>query len=257
MLLRAVVPQKHLRRESKESVHLATGVVATIAALVLGLLVASAMDSFDKHRDGLHDLATKTVLLDGMLEHFGSDAAGARKALHLVLASAIDRAWPPEGKEGRSANLAEVRSENEQLYRAVRELTATNDAQKALQTEAMSMLADLAKTRWYLSHPDDTTIPPLFVSLLIFWLFVLFVSFGLFAPTNATVIASLMVCAVSVAGAMLMIIDLDQPVNGLLQVSSAPLKAALAQVGGDAKNETHETPSGSVDVYGTRVTGSP
>jgi hypothetical protein len=232
MVLRCALPEKHLRRESKEAVHLATGVVATIAALVLGLLVASAMDSFDAHREGLHDLATKTVILDGVLDHYGSDAADARKALKSALAVAIDRAWPEDGATSRLGNMNEVQAENEYLYRSIRSLQPTNEMQKSLQAEALSTFSELAKTRWYISHPDDATIPPLFVALLIFWLFVMFVSFGLFAPTNTTVIVAMLVCAVSVSGAMLMIVDLDQPVTGLVQVSPGPLKAALMQIGG-------------------------
>ena len=70
-----------------------------------------------------------------------------------------------------------------------------------------------------------------FLVVLVFWLTILFISFGLFAPPNATVIATLFVCALSVSGAIFLILELDQPFEGLIRISSAPLRNALAHLG--------------------------
>jgi hypothetical protein len=70
-----------------------------------------------------------------------------------------------------------------------------------------------------------------FLVVMVFWLAVIFASFGLFAPRNATVIATLFVCALSVSGAIFLILELDSPFSGLLQISDAPLRNAIAHLG--------------------------
>ena len=76
-----------------------------------------------------------------------------------------------------------------------------------------------------------STIPTPFLVILFFWITIIFISFGLFARPNATVIASLFVCALSVSAAVYLILDMDQPFGGLIQVSSAPLSDALSHLG--------------------------
>jgi membrane-bound ClpP family serine protease len=70
---------------------------------------------------------------------------------------------------------------------------------------------------------------PLLIVLL-FWLTIIFTSFGLFAPRNATVVVSLLVSALSVSGAVFLILEMYSPYAGLIHVSSAPLRAALTHL---------------------------
>ncbi len=103
--------------------------------------------------------------------------------------------------------------------------------QRSLQSQALQICTDLARTRWLLTEEDETAIPRPFLIVVVFWLTVLFMSFGLFSPWNPTVIVTLLVCALSVAGAIFLIVDLDEPLGGLIQISSTPLRHALAQLG--------------------------
>src|SRR5689334_23977436 len=73
--------------------------------------------------------------------------------------------------------------------------------------------------------------PVPFLVVLVFWPCIIFASFGLFAPRNGTVIAAFFVCALSVSGAIFLILELDRSFEGLLQVSSTPLRSALSQLG--------------------------
>jgi hypothetical protein len=234
MFLRGRLPAEHLCKQSKEIVQLGTGLVATMAALVLGLLVASAMDTFDAQRNGVREIAGNIVLLDEALAHYGGPTATiARQILRARLTAAIQQTWPDEKTEALDPleSIARIAADGDDVYDLINKFAPTDDAHRSIQSQAQAIVADLAKTRWQLSHPDDTTIPELFVALVVFWLFVLFVSFGLFSPANTTVFATLLVCAISVSGAMLMIIDLDQPSRGLVRVSSTPLRSALEQIG--------------------------
>lgn len=230
IFLQRVLPEAHLRPESKDVIKLGTGLIATMAALVLGLLVGTAKSSFDSQTSGFQQLATNIILLDRTLAHYGADAKQAREQLRGTVTSMIERLWPPKGSHSSGLDDAATTADAGALYDAIRGLSPRDDFQRSLQTQALQLGADLARNRWQLSQPNDGSLPIPFLVVLAFWLFVLFTSFGLFSPRNGTVIAVLLVCALSVAGAVLLIVDLDQPFEGMLQVSSAPLRSALAQI---------------------------
>ena len=91
---------------------------------------------------------------------------------------------------------------------------------------------ELGQARWLLvAQSQSSSVPTPFLVILVFWLAILFVSFGLFAPANTTVLSTLFLCAVSVAGAIFLVLELANPYQGLLRVSSAPLRGALALLG--------------------------
>jgi hypothetical protein len=235
MMLRAVVPEHHLSGESKDVVKLGTGLIATLSALVLGLLIASAKSSFDAQRTGFQQLSANIVLLDRTLARFGPEAKDARNGLRQLVASAIERIWRENAStssgpsSGLGSSALTVRGST--VFDQVRDLSPKTEAQRWLQSQALQICSDLAKTRWLLTEQDESAIPTPFLVVVIFWLTVLFTSWGLFSPMNPTVIATLLVCALSVAGAMFLIVDLDQPFDGLIQISSTPLRSALSQLG--------------------------
>ena len=127
----------------------------------------------------------------------------------------------------------EPTAESEALYAKIQELSPQNEAQRALKAQAERIGTDLAHTRWLLVEQRGSSIPMPFLVVLVFWLSILFVSFGLFAPPNATVIATLFVCALSVSGAISLIPELDQSFEELIQMHATPHRAgAPRSVGG-------------------------
>jgi hypothetical protein len=231
IFLQRVLPQSHLRQESKDVIKLGTGLIATMAALVLGLLVGTAKSSFDSQNSGFQQLATNIILLDRTLAHYGPDAKQSREQLRRTITSTIDRLWPADGSHSSGLDDSTITADAGSLYDSIRSLSPRDDSQRSLQTQALQISTDLARNRWQLSQPDDGSLPIPFLVVLAFWLLVLFFSFGLFSPRNGTVLTVLFVCALSVAGAVFLIVDLDQPFEGLLRVSSASLRSALAQLG--------------------------
>jgi hypothetical protein len=231
LILRTLLPEGHLSHESKEVVKVATGLVATMAALVLGLLVASAKAAFDAQKTGFQEMATNLVLLDRTLKHYGPDADGARQVLRETTTAAVDHLWPANGAKTEGLGDKKVTARGESLYNAVRALEPKDDVHRAMQSEALSIGAQLARTRWQLSQQDDVSNSKPFMIVLIFWLSMIFLSFGLFSPANPTTVTALLVCALSVAGAILLIVDLDQPFDGLIHVSDKPLRYAIEQFG--------------------------
>ena len=231
MLLQKVLPQSHLTRESREIIGLGTGLIATMAALVLGLLVGAASSNFNEKEQGFEKMATDFILLDRVLAQFGPQAQPAREQLKQVVATMIDHVWPAEGLQGPDVDADAITSQGSALFDALRVLTPGDDAQRALYNKAIEISSELARTRWKLTSKQGDALPRPFLGVLMFWLFVLFTSFGLFAPRNATVMAVLFLCAMSVAAAVALIVDLDQPFEGLLRITSESLREAQSKLG--------------------------
>jgi hypothetical protein len=231
MYLRRVVPESHLSSESKDAVKMGIGLVATLSALVLGLLVASAKSSFDAQRAGFRQLSTNLIVLDRSLKFYGPETKDSREQLRRIVAGLLDHQWPASGSRTANLDAPELTESGVAFYLAVQNLAPRTDAQKATQSQALQISADLARTRWQLSQGEESSIPIPFLIVLILWLTVLFITFGLFSPPNATVVVILLICAMSVAGALFLIAELDRPFNGLIQISSKPLRDALGQLG--------------------------
>lgn len=231
MYLQQIIPKHCLEAETKDVIRLATGLIATMAALVLGLLVSGAKSSFDDESENFRQLALNIVLLDRTLVQFGEAAMPAREHLKRTLEQTIETLWPSAG--ANTGNLADQRitAEGNELRQALRELKASDDYEQSLKGQAMQLCTDLTHDRWRAIQPSEDSLPMVFLVVVAGWLAVLFTSFGLFSPRNKLALAALFICAASVAGAMLLIVDLDQPFDGLVRVSSAPLQDALLKLG--------------------------
>jgi len=232
MILRAMLPEKHLSAETKDLVRLGMGLVGTMTALVLGLLVASAKSSFDAQRSGLAQLSANVIVLDRTLARYGTESKDAREMLRASVADLIQRTWPEENPEsGHSVARTGTEGRYEDLYEKIQELAPKNEAQRALQAQAMKVATDAGQTRWLMFAQRSSSIPTPFLVVLVCWLTLIMASFGLFAPPNAVVFFTLIVCTLTVSSAIFLILDLDQPFGGMIQLSSAPLRDALAQLG--------------------------
>ena len=231
MALRAVLPEHHLSAESKDVVKLGTGLIATLSALVLGLLIASAKSSFDAQRTGFQQLAANLVLLNRALAHYGPETKDMRQTLHDLVASTIERLWPENASTATGLDAAPLTASGGMLIDQIRALSPKNDGQRWAQSQALQITTDLARSRWLMIEQNESAIPTPFLVVVVFWLTILFTSFGLFSPWNPTVVATLLVCALSVAGAVFLIVDLDQHFGGMIQISSTPLRNALSQIG--------------------------
>jgi hypothetical protein len=221
VFVRNALPEHHLSADSKDVVKLGIALIATMSALVLSLLIASAKSAYDTRSNQLVQVSADIIELDRTLARYGPETKEPRSLLERSVAATLERFWPAEGAQPIAID--PKASPVEALYDKIEELSPQNDAQRALRGQAETTALDMGRTRLLLfEHP---------LVVLVFWLCIIFASFGLFAPRNATVIAVLCVCALSVSGAIFLILELDRSFEGLLQVSGAPLRAALAQLG--------------------------
>lgn len=227
--LRAVIPATHLTEEAKDSVRVGMGSIATMTALVLGLLVASTKSDYDHEKNEITQMAAKIDYLDRVLADYGPEANESRALLRGAVESAIARMWPDQKSE--HAELDPNLSRSEALPASIERLSPQNNVQESLQEQAVSLANDLGQARWLLYEQTESSVSTPMLIIVIAWLAIIFVSVGLFAPPNPTVIISLMMAALSVSGAIFLILELDLPFDGILKISSAPMHNALEHLG--------------------------
>jgi hypothetical protein len=225
MYLRNALSDDHLREDVRDVVRLSTGLIGTIAALVLGLLIASAKSSYDARSTQIKQITSNIILLDSLLEQYGPDAHQLRVILRNGVPPLIDRIWN-EGDRAKTGPFAATAAAQAFLNK-IQELEPNNDSKRALKARVLSAAADLAQARLSLFVQAHDSIPAPFLAILIFWLTIIFASFGLFVRPNPIVIITFFVGTLSVAGAIFLILEMDQPFAGLLQISSEPLRHAL------------------------------
>jgi hypothetical protein len=231
MTLRAALPPDHLSEESRDAVKLATGVIATLAALVLGLLVASAKGSFDTRRAAVESLAADIIAFDRLLARYGPETREVRDLFRKTVAARIAETWPETGPVSSALDTTWGTMTVEGIEHQLGELSPGTPEQAWLRQRALEKSADLAHTRWTLLVRWDTSIQTPFLAVLGFWLFCVFLCVGVIGPRNGTVVAALFLAALSVSATIFLIMELDRPYQGLISISGAPMRAALAQLG--------------------------
>jgi hypothetical protein len=229
MWLRGVLPKQHLDAESTATVKVGIGLIATMTALVLGLVTGAAKSSFDQMNTAIKSAATDMLALDRTLAQYGPESAEARELLYHAVQVRVDAVWPRSSSQKVELDVPDVRS-TEIVVAKILALAPQNDDQRWERSRALSLGEDLLEARWVASSGGGTTVLGAFLVALLFWLGLTFASFGLFAPRNVTVIATLFLCSLSVAGAVFLVLEMDGPFEGVVKVSPQPLRYALTQM---------------------------
>jgi len=227
--LRKVLPSHHLDADSRDVVKLGMGLVGTMAALILGLLVTSAKGAYDAQSSELTQVSANVLMLDRVLAHYGPESSEARESLRTAVAHALDTMWS-HGRRGPSQKKPASHT-NESLYDTIQKLSPKDDAQRTLKSNALAITMNLGQTRSLMYEQTETSVSKPLVIVMIFWLTIVFVSWGLFSPTNGTVITTFLAAGLAVSGAIFLILEMYNPYGGMIQISSGPLRAALAQLG--------------------------
>lgn len=231
MFLRTVLPEHHLSDASKEVVKLVTGLIATLAALVLGLLVASAKNSFDTFNEGFRQSSARIVLLDRALAQYGPETRELREMLRTSYATRIERLFPSGTSRRSTLDASEGTAALEGFQLRLRALSPQNDTQRSLQSRALEIGDAVAQARWQGIEEEGNTIPAPFLVILIFWLAAMFAGFGLFAPRHGMAIVVLFLGALSLSAAIFLIEELSAPLDGLITISRTPMDRALGYLG--------------------------
>lgn len=236
VLAGATLPKHHLSSESKDVIKVAMAMMATISALVVSLLISTAKTSFDEKDTELREQAARTIMLDRLFAQYGPETSAAREMLRTITEEKLRAIWGDE-KASEQADDVDVKilrghgSSIERLQNQIYDLSPKSEQQRLLKARALDVSNQLAEGRWRLLEDLEGRIQWPFLAMLVFWLTIVFVSFGLFAPRNLSVLVALCVCALSIGGAIYMIVEMDEPYGGFIRISSAPVRAALEQLG--------------------------
>jgi hypothetical protein len=231
LLIQGFLPKHHLSAESKDTVKLGAGLIATMAALVLGLLVGSAKNSFDAVNSEIMQGGAKVILLDRVLAQYGPESHQAREDLRQTVLRAVNKIWGSDSLSAERLVALEGSQGMEQVGKDIRDLVPGTNSQRFLQNQATQIQADIMGARWLIVEEQQTALPILFLIVLIFWLTTLNVTYGLYAPRNKTVVAVLLVCAISVSCSIFLVLEMAHPLTGFIRVSGAPMEKALESLG--------------------------
>ena len=216
-VLRHRLPEHQLCDETKSTVTISMAVVATFSALVLGLLISNANTSFSALGGEVTTLSAQILRLDQLLRRYGPDAGLARETLRQYAELKTADLFPD--------NPADVRLSDPETYHLLQQfedsilaLKPATARDKWWLDQAMTLAGKIGDTRWLLTQQVGQGTP--------IWLTLLFASF-LFAPRNLTSAVTLTLCAVAVAGAIGMILELEQGFGGLVHISPQPMREAV------------------------------
>jgi len=225
--LQSLLPDHHLSGKSEDAVKVGAATIATLAALVLGLLVGSAKSNLDAANSAITQSAAKLILLDHVLKRYSPEAQPVRDQLRATVKAGIAMMWPEE--KSRISGLVTFEHTNniEEVVARITALKPKDDVQQAQRAQALQYATDLLQTRWLVIEQEQAPLPVPFLVVLLFWVSMLYASYGLLAPRNLTVAVVQFIGAISLSGAIFLILEMNRPLDGMIKVSSAPMLKAL------------------------------
>jgi hypothetical protein len=234
IMIRAALPPAHVSKESQDVVRLGMGLVATMTALLLGLVTAAAKGSFDSQDVAVKNAAAGMLALDRLLARYGPETQPTRVRLRGAVALRLEQVWPETG--GSAAGREALQEQHgpppgERIENEILQLAPQTDTERWLKAEALKLTEEVLRTRWRLLSTAGGSVPRTFLAVVIFWLSMTFGSFGLSAPRNATVVTVFVISTLSVAAAVFLILELDGPFEGIVRISSEPFRYTLDHLG--------------------------
>lgn len=227
------LPAHHLDKESRKTAELAAALISTMAALILGLMVASSKSSFDEVNAKISDAGAKAILLDRTLCYYGADAGQAREKLRDALTLILERTWPKSQSPVSITTESDVQKGKklEDVGNLVRAFKTENEEQHELKSTALRLCEGLEQTRWEMIESKNPPLPVPILGITFFWLTALLTLFCLFAPRTPTMLMVIFICAISISGAIYLFLELGNPQNGLIRISPTPIEKTLREIG--------------------------
>ena len=228
MAVRRAISADRLGSSEKEVARLVTGLMTTMTAIVLGMLVSSAKASYDSRTNEVAEISSQVVTIDRMLSKYGTETAEVRAQFRLLVEASINRIWPTQAPVHVELK---PRDEGEILADELRLLAPNSDAQAEVKAQILHMVVDLRQTQWLLFlKSQQSAIPIPLLLVVVAWLALIYFSFGVFTQPSPTIVVTLAVGALAVSTAVLIILELYTPFRGVLRISSNPILEALSQM---------------------------
>jgi hypothetical protein len=225
-----ILPGAHLTRETLDVVKLGTGMLSVLASLVLGLLIATAKTSHDATDLAIRNYAAELALLNEALRDYGGQASVPRDLLREYVEAFEQQGWPSDGKRPLIVEDEKTRVLLEKVRDAIRALQPVDSAQRGLQDGAVAIHMNLLRQRWLLIEQQGPSVQRVVLVVLVSWVTVIFVSFGLNAPRNGTVMVAFLICSLAIGGSIFLILEMDRPLDGVMRISRWPVENVLAHM---------------------------
>ncbi len=232
MMWRHRLPPHHEQEETRDLLKIAVGVMATLVALILGMLVGSAKGTFDTANAAIAVEGAKVIELNRVLLDYGPETQPVRAAVRDKVVAMEARIWPASGRPDTASLLRDADGERswDDVLQGIRRLEPGNAIQEHLKSRALQLAGDISVERWLLFEQMQAGLPLILLLVLITWVFLLFIGLGLIAPRNSTAAIALLACALSMSGAIFLIVELTRPLDGWIQVSKLPVVRALQMI---------------------------
>lgn len=224
--LRDRLPEHHLADRPAGVIKSGMGLISTLAALILGLLISTAKISYDSTASQISQIASDLVLLDQLLSEYGPAASGAREALRNQSDALANSIWAGASKPQSHTFVASDAWRRFSI--AVNQLPDSSDQQRNLRKQVDEVVSRAAQARIRLFSDSGSSLPMPFLGLLVFWLTIIFASYSILGEMNPTVKAFVLLFALSSSGALFLISELNSPFGGLLRLPQVQISQALA-----------------------------
>jgi hypothetical protein len=225
LLLYEWMPLHHRQDDTHAVVRSVANIFVVMTSLVVGLMINSSKNTFEQVDHNVHTIATDMILLDRILVGFGPQGVEARQRLLAYALRAAQRSH--EHKLVADSTSEAVLGE---IGKSLKAIKPDNADQTAQLRDAEAQYVKVVQLRWIIVEQSEGTIPTPILVMLVAWLVLIFASFGYRAPRNAVVVGSFIVASALIAGAMYLILDMDVPFDGPIQVSNLPLQRAIAEM---------------------------
>lgn len=227
LMMRHWLPESHLTGDSKEVIRLATALIGTMAAVVLALLFASTRTSYEATSSSVGRMMTNIIELDHVLQEYGPEGQALRPGLRRDVKHIVEAIWQDDASIQGEAH-PDTSAGQMSILNKLRQLVPATPLQSALQARAVSISGDLQQIRLaLLAQPPDSLSRP-FVTVLVLWLCFIFLTFSMSSKANTTLVTVLFICAFAASSAIYLILELEQPFDGLMQIPNTALRNALA-----------------------------
>ncbi|MEA2738006.1 MAG: hypothetical protein QOH05_1313 [Acetobacteraceae bacterium] len=230
LFLHRVLPRDHVTRETLDVIKLGAGMLSVLASLVLGLLIATAKTSYDTTDQAIRNYAAELALLNETLRDYGGVASVPRDLLRDYTRHFLREGWPSDGRRPVMEDDEKTRVLLEHVRESIRALKPVDKMQGALQDEAIGINMNLLRQRWLLIEQQGPNVQRVVLVVLVSWITAIFASFGLNAPRNGTVTVAFVICALAIGGSIFLILEMDRPLDGVMQISSWPVENVLKRM---------------------------
>ncbi|MDD0843170.1 bestrophin-like domain [Pseudomonas sp. Gutcm_11s] len=219
---------RHRDEETNTVVRLVANIFVVMTSLVFGLMINSAKNTFEAIDTNVHAFATSLIIFDRTLKNYGEKAEDTRAHLVAYVEHAI--ANPYRGDEALQHRKSPATQYLDDIGVALAAIDPESRYQETLLEELRQQYRLLIEQRWKIVEQSEGAIPLPLIGMLGAWLTLIYASFGYRAPRNPMVISMFTVSALLIAASVYLVLDMDIPFHGAIQISDSPLRRALAEM---------------------------